>query len=266
MDDLSADRKEDEGRCPSSELLLLEPGTQTALRAYGKAMTLEPPRRKFPEASITKGSKDIDGAARARKLKTLAFALYGGVPLGAAAGYLLGHPVLGGLLGPALIYAIVTGIAAASGKGASALYMPSGSTTPRPKEYSRAKALEVRGQYEDAIRAYEVEILDSPGVADPYLRIARLYRDEIKDIEAAVTWFKRAQQAARLSPGEAIRSQRELAEIFLHTLKEPRKAAPELARLAEAHPSTPDGEWAARELAYIKEEMERERKAPPPGT
>jgi tetratricopeptide (TPR) repeat protein len=223
-------------------------------------MTLEPPRRQFPEGRSTKGIRDIDGAARARQLKTLAFALYGGVPLGAAAGYLLGHPILGALLGPVLIYATVSGIAAASGKGAGALYMPSGSTTPRPKEYSRAKALEVRGQYEEAIRAYEVEILDFPQAAQPYLRIARLFRDEIKDLEAAVRWFKRAQEEAKLSPGEAIRCQRELAEIFLHTLQEPRKAAPELARLAGAYPGTPDGEWAEKELASIKAEMEMERK------
>lgn len=47
--------------------------------------------------------------------------------------------------------------------------------------------------------------------------------------------------------------------IFLHRYKEPRKAAPDLAWLAEGFPHTEGGRWAARELSEIKEEMKRER-------
>ena len=218
-------------------------------------MTLDPPRRSFSEKTGKTGPKDVDAADRAQKFKALGFALYGGIPLGAAGGYLLGHVFLGVVLGPVLIYSVVVGIATVSGRGASALYMPSGSTTPKPKEYSRAKALEIRGQYEEAIRAYEVEILEAPQIAEPYLKIARLYRDELKDTDAAIRWFGRAQSEARLTSGESIRTHREVAEIFLYLMREPRRAAPALARLAEGYPFTPDGEWAARELAQIKAEM-----------
>lgn len=218
-------------------------------------MALEPPRRVFSEWAPKKGFKDVDAAARAQRLHAWTWSLYGGIPLGAGAGLLMGNLLLGILLGPFVIYGVVVGIAALSGRGASILYMPSGSTTPKKKEYSRAKALEVRGEYEGAIRAYEVEILDAPEVAEPYLRIARLFRDERKDPDSAARWFRRAQREAKLSSGEAIRTHRELAEIFLHVLKEPRKATPDLARLAEAYPHTPDGKWAAEELARIKGEM-----------
>jgi tetratricopeptide (TPR) repeat protein len=221
-------------------------------------MSLEPPRRTFSEGNPKKGPKDVDSAARAQKLHAWGWSLYGGVPFGAAVGALLGNILLGAVLGPLAIYGVVVGIAALAGRGASGVYMPSGVTTPKRKEYSRAQALEVRGEYEAAIQAYEAEILEAPGIAEPYLRIARLFRDERKDGDSAVFWFRKAQREARLSSGEAIRVHRELAEIFLYLRKEPRRAAPELARLAETYSHTPDGMWAARELAEIKEQIARE--------
>jgi len=227
-------------------------------------MALEPPRRTFTEERPNRGLKDVDAAARAQKLHAWGWSLYGGVPLGAAVGWLLGHIFLGVILGPFVIFAIVVGIASLSAKGASVVYMPTGSTTPKRKEYSRAEALEVRGNHEAAIRAYEVEILEIPEIAEPYLRIARLFRDQRKDPDSAVQWFRKAQREARLSMGEAIRVHRELAEIFLYLLREPRKAAPELARLAETYSHTPDGEWAARELAEVKAEIARDREVGQP--
>jgi tetratricopeptide (TPR) repeat protein len=162
------------------------------------------------------------------------------------------------MLGPLLIFSVAMGVSVVAGKGAGTLYMPSGSSTPRKKEYSRAQSLVARGEYEDAIRAFEVEILDFPLEPEPYLRIARLCRDQLKDHDQALAWFRRATREAELSGGQEIRTRREIAEIFLHHRKEPRKAAPELARLVEAYPNTPDGEWAAMELAQIKEEMAKE--------
>ncbi len=221
-------------------------------------MTLQPIRRSYPEKPKGSRLRDVDSAGQARKLQALGWALYGGVPLGGALGFLSGHIFLGIILGPVLVYGFVMTVAHSAGKGASALYMPSGNSTPKKKEYSRAKALEIRGEYEEAIRAYELAILDAPDEGEPYLMIARLLRDEIKELDLAVHWFRRAQREAALSGGEAIRTHRELAEIFLHTRRDPRRAAPELARLAEAFPNTPDGQWAARELAEIKEEMAKE--------
>lgn len=222
-------------------------------------MTLHPKRRTFSETPNLGKLKEVDAAARAQKLQILGWALYAGVPIGGGLGFSLGHPFLGVLLGPLMVYAGVILVVRLVGKGAGTVYMPSGSSTPRKQEYSRAKALEIRGEYMEAVRAYEIAILDSPQAAEPYLRIARLFRDELKELDLAVHWFRRGQREAALSAGEAIRTHRELAEIFLHLRREPRRAAPELAKLAEGYPQTQDGKWAARELAGIKEEMARER-------
>ena len=221
-------------------------------------MTLRPPERTYSDLKDRKGLKDVDAAARAQKVKALGFALYAGLPMGLAAGFMMGHPIIGALVGPAILYTVVSVISGGAGKGAGVLYNPSGRTTPRKKEYSRAVALAARGEYKDAIIAYEAEILDDPAQAEPYLRIARIFRDELKDLEEALKWFARATRDAELSGGQEIRTRREMAEIYLHHKKEPRRAAPQLARLAESHPSTPDGQWAAAELARIKEEMAAE--------
>ena len=228
-------------------------------------MALKPPKRSYSEEPRKSKLKDIDSAGRAQKLHAMGWSLFGGGGLGLALGIFLGHPFFGLLLGPVLVYSVVMAVANTAGEGAGTLYMPSGNSTPKGKGYSRAESLAVRGEYPDAIRAYEVAILEAPEAAEPYLRIARLYRDELKELEPAVYWFRRAQREARLSGGEAIRTHRELAEIFLHLRREPRKAAPELARLAESYPDTQDGKWAARELAEIKEGlvMEREEDGPP---
>ena len=225
-------------------------------------MVLDPPRRTFSEPKGRKGLRDVDAGERAQRLRAWVWSVAAGLPLGGAVGLMLGNLLIGLLVGPLVIYGVVAAITAFAGRGASTLYMPSGSTTPRKKEYSRAQALEIRGDFSGAIRAYEAEILDDPDTAEPYLRIARLLRDELKDTEAAVGWFRRVQREARPRAGEALRAHRELAEIFLYALREPRRAAPELARLAETYPHTPDGEWAARELAEIKAEMVREREGP----
>lgn len=218
-------------------------------------MSLEPIRRTYPEPPGTSKSRDVDAASRARALQAAGWALAGGLPLGGALGYVLGFAVIGALLGPFLVFGIVLGITRAAGGGAGVIYMPSGSTTPRKKEYSRAMALEVRGDIRKAIQVYQEEILDDPMEPEPYLRIARLFRDNLRDPKEAVSWFRRAQREARMSSGQTIRTHREVAELFLHTLREPRRAAPDLARLAELFPNTQDGRWASGELAEIKAEM-----------
>jgi len=236
---------------------------QHAFSLPANAMVLNPPRRTFSEKERRKGPKDVDAGDRAQRLRIWVWSVAAGLPFGGGVGLLLGHLLLGLLLGPLVIFAIVAVLTGYAGRGASVLYMPSGATTPRRREYSRAKALEIRGDHDGAIRAYEEEILDRPEDAEPYVRIARIFRDHLGDFDAAMGWFRRAQREARPTTGEAIRIHRELAELLLYRRKEPRKAAPELARLAEGFPGTEDGRWAARELAAIKEELAREMGAAP---
>jgi tetratricopeptide (TPR) repeat protein len=221
-------------------------------------MTLDPPERTFKEADRKGRLRDVDARSRAEKVKILGWSLFAGLPMGAAAGFAAGHIVLGMLLAPLLIGTVAWAVAGVAGKGATLLHMPPGSSTPRKKEYSRAEALAVRGEYEGAVAAYQEAILESPEEGEPYLRVARLYRDRLGDPEEALSWFKCATRDAVLSQGQEILTRKEMAELLIHRMQEPQRAAPELARLAEAYPDTSDGEWAAQELARIKEEMGRE--------
>ena len=128
---------------------------------------------------------------------------------------------------------------------------------------SAAEALAVRGEFEGAILAYQTAIQNVPGDGEAYLRIARIYRDGLKKPEEALLWFRRAVTEAKLSKGQELLTRREMAEFLIHDLHEPRRAAPDLARLAEAYPDTRDGQWAKEELARIKEEMAREEGVAP---
>ena len=48
---------------------------------------------------------------------------------------------------------------------------------------------------------------------------------------------------------------RELTELYRHRIGAPARAAPLLARIAERHEGSPDGEWAREELAEVKRLM-----------
>jgi tetratricopeptide (TPR) repeat protein len=129
---------------------------------------------------------------------------------------------------------------------------PSGRGMPSRREYSHAESLVVRGLYQEAIHAFEVAIADDATDPTPYLRIARIYRDRMQRFEEASSWFKRALRDAAPSPGTAYLATRELVELYVTKLNDPRRAAPLLARMAEQHAGTPEGDWAAEQLAHIK--------------
>ena len=143
---------------------------------------------------------------------------------------------------------------------AKGLYNPSGATTPHKKEYSFPESLAMRGLYEDAISAFELVIVDERSTdPTPFLRIARIYRDDVERYEDAARWFNRALRESDMHRGLQALVRKELVELYRVKLNMPQKAAPMLARLAEDMEGTPDGEWAAQELRDVKQSMlERE--------
>lgn len=220
-------------------------------------------RRQFSEP-IRGTLKDVDSGARARRLWGL---------IGAGAGSIIGfwaglfvllkyggplailYPFVGALVAGALAYAGVSAIVAAAGGAAGTLYNPSGASVPYKRQYSYPASLAARGEHEDALVAYELAVAENPGDPEPYLRIARLLRDELGRYEDAARWFRKVRTETVLAEGQEILVSRELIELYRTRLDEPLKATPELARLAERYAGTPDGEWAARELAEAKEEI-----------
>lgn len=216
-----------------------------------------------PRAAL---ARDVDGVARAHRLKTASFAVFGGGVLGVVPGILFwafaGSSILyvpvGALAGFLFVYLLVGGISGSAGALTNRLHNPSG-TIPYQQQYSHAQSLAVRGRYREALDAYELCVVQNPGEPEPYLRIARMLRDEMKEPEEAARWFRKVRTAIELPRGQELLVFRELIEIYRNRLADPARAAPELARMAERFAGTPDGEWAAAELTEVKEMIRQER-------
>lgn len=211
----------------------------------------EPVRRKY---SPMAGARDVDRHAQALRVRIALWSLPGAI-LGGLAGLLAGHPFLGAAIGGGLVFVFVSFVVGGSGRAAGTLHNPSGRSTPHEREYSAAESLVVRGRYPEAVAAFEAHVAEFPDDPVPYLRLARIHRDHLDDQEAAAGWFKRALRDARPGPGQELLARRELIELYLNRSGEPQRAAPDLARLAEERPDTPEGQWAARELADLKERI-----------
>ena len=181
--------------------------------------------------------------------------MFGGIAgglLGLLAGGFLGHPFLGGLLG-------ALGIGLGSllfwkrvGEAVHPFFAPAGRRTTPARDYSRAEALAVQGHYDDAIAVYQEAIDEIPSDPEPYLRISRLLTDKVSDPEKGAVWLQRAIIETELPGSWETVIARELTELFRHRIGAPARAAPLLARIAERHEGSPDGEWAREELAKVK--------------
>ena len=174
---------------------------------------------------------------------------------GAGVGFLFGG-LLGAAIGGALAFGVPFTFLVVGGRLAQNVYHPSGTTTPHKREYSREESLVMRGLYEDAISAFELAILERDATdPTPYLRIARIYRDHLERYEDSARWFKQALSESDMHAGLVTLTRKELVELYAHRMNAPEKAAPMLARLAEALEGTPEGEWATAELGKIKRGM-----------
>jgi hypothetical protein len=219
------------------------------------------PKRQYETRDPDKSRPaDVDAADRAYRLKTLAWSLPGGF-----VGWYVGDKLFGapfGLVGFAVGYGFVFGVttllvrsgAAAMGQ----IYNPSGKSTPVVREYSHGQSLAARGLYLEAIDAYEADCAEFPDDPEPCFRVARLYLKELKRYEDAIAWFKRARGAGAIDAGRELLATQEIVDIYVHKLKEPRRAMPELARLADRFPGTPAAGWAAEQLRLARERIAEE--------
>jgi tetratricopeptide (TPR) repeat protein len=214
-----------------------------------------------------KRRKDTDSAEQVFKFKAGVYAATAGLVLGGAAGALTAaaagiHPFFGMLIGAPVamgtVYTVTMFVTHRSGEAAKIIYSPSGKSTPARRDYSYAQSLAVRGQYEEAARAYVEACEDFPDDPEPYFGLARLYRNHLQRYADAIKWLELARLKANLSPGRELLATQEIIEMYVQKLHTPRKAIPELARLAERFPDTPAGEAAKRELAEMREMIARE--------
>jgi tetratricopeptide (TPR) repeat protein len=151
---------------------------------------------------------------------------------------------------------MVTQVAVRIGETVAGRYLGgAGATTPHRAEYSAARALAARGRYREAVDAYEIAAAESTGDPEPYLAAARILRDGLGDVEQAAAWFRRARQDARLTPGQELLVASELAELYTTKLGAPERAIPELARIAQLAPDSPQGRAAARRVRELRSDV-----------
>jgi tetratricopeptide (TPR) repeat protein len=210
--------------------------------------------------------KDVDSQEAAGKLHVNSLAILYGLGFGVFSAFgavLIGRtPIFGFVAGFGITFGFFQFFARIVpnflGNTSAALYAPSGSSTPAPPEYSLAQSLAVRGQFDAAMRTYEDAMQEHPDDPEPCICIARILRDSLERHDDAVTWLRRARTKSGITEGEDMMVSREIAELYMFTLRSPSKATPELARLAEKFPDTPAGEWARKNLREIKELMRTE--------
>ncbi len=185
--------------------------------------------------------------------------LFIGGLFGGLVGWRYGLGIFPGLLLGALVgFLTVRLVLAGAVKLVMGGVVQSGKSTPRKREYSHAESLAVRGEFKEAIAAYEQCCREFPRDPEPYLRIARLYRDELKRYEAAALWFGRARADAKIDAGRELMATQELIELYQHKLHSPRKAIAELALLCRKFPGTPAADAAERELREMRTMLARE--------
>lgn len=198
-----------------------------------------------------------DSAAAARRLKALTYGATGGLigaMAGAFAGGLVGL-VLGAVLGYAAVYFFAVAVSEGGGAVMGQIHNPSGESVPHRREYSEPKALVLRGLFQEAIDSYQTYVAEFPDDPEPCIAIARIYRDHIRRYEDAVQWLRRARQVPGIDRGREIFLTREIIEVYQGKLNDPRRALPELARLADRFAGTREGDLAKSELAELRQAL-----------
>jgi tetratricopeptide (TPR) repeat protein len=203
--------------------------------------------------------RDVNTAGNFQVLKVLSWSVLGGVVGGLLGVYGLvqeewglGTTALLAAFGWIVSFLFPLLVSGATGRAARVLSTPSGRTTPRKRDHSFAESLVARGLYDDGIRAFEAAIAEDPHDPTPFLKIARVYRDRLGRYEDAARWFKRALTVSSMTPGPARLARRELVELYVSKMRDPSRAAPLLARTADEHAGTEEGDWAAETLSRIR--------------
>lgn len=216
-----------------------------------------PPQRKFAERPDDPGDRrlqDTDSAVRLYKLRAALYGIPGGVVLAMGLGWKFGPlaGLIGLVLGWVTAYFVIMGLVEGAGRAAQTVYAPSGESAPVHRGYSQAQALRAAGEYAEAVKAYEAFVAQFPEEPEPYLQIAWILRDDLHAYADAARWLRRSRLDAQLTLGQDLLVAQELIELYRHKLDEPQRAMPELARIADLVPGTPQADAARRELAELR--------------
>ena len=183
------------------------------------------------------------------------------------------HPavaILGGMIVmPIFVRLMLWLILSVSSAVARQLYNPGGGSVRSRPAYSGPESLAVRGRFEEAIVAYQAAAEEEPDDPEPWLRIARIERMDLRRPQRAVEALRAARQRAPADSPTAMLISRQIAEAQLADPATASRAMPELARLAAAFPQSPTGAWAAQQLRELKARLaagEFDHWVKPPGS
>ncbi|MEX0907722.1 MAG: hypothetical protein WD054_05280 [Gemmatimonadota bacterium] len=179
-----------------------------------------------------------------------------GVLVGGRYGYDPFLSALSGFMSGMVLSGLITLVLSGGAGGlAGRLYMPGRSSMPPSRQYSLGDSLVARGRFDDAAAEFERAAGCYPDDPDPPLRLARLLRDSMQRPEDSLRWFRNAIARRGCDSGVQALAIREIAEICKHRLRQPERALPDLARLADTQAGTPAADWASLEMQDIRRAM-----------
>jgi len=143
-------------------------------------------------------------------------AVLGGMHFGGVLSALIGATAVA-----AAVYAASGVLSEWSARGARAVLLPSGRSTPSRHGFSEADAAIMRRRYVEAAALLESAAMDDPEDPEAYLRLARLHRDHLDDPPRAHAWFQHARATGHLTPGEGRRVDDELQALRARLDRDP---------------------------------------------
>ena len=168
---------------------------------------------------------------------------------------LLGAPLLviaGGAVGGfALGKGIGLVLLGSSGRAAQTIYAPA--TAGRyARTHSNIDAMEAKGDFRGAAAAWEDVARSEPANPWPLLRSGELFLRELHEPATALDRFRRAREAAGITPEQHLYVSQKMIDLYLGPLGDEGRALVELRRLIDRHPGTREADGARAALQRLK--------------
>ena len=183
------------------------------------------------------------------------FGAYGGARYAGERGF---NPVIGGVLGFVVVFVLsfvgIIGVSRLAGASFSAFIQPQGTYE---ETFSYEDSLLARGNYAEAIAAFERHIAAGTGGAPVIIRTADLHVKH-GDVTRAAELYRLAQQKPHVSAEGHMYATNRLIDLYTGALPNADAAVSELRRLIATHPSSDAAKHARTALVNLKRQIRSE--------
>jgi hypothetical protein len=160
------------------------------------------------------------------------------VPIGGFAGYWIGKTI---------------GLVTVGGAGATAQAFTMPATTGHyANEHSEILTLEVRGDFNGAVSAWEAVAIAEPGNPWPLVKSAELYADKLGDPASALDRFRLARSLPEIKPELKRYTTQKIIDLLLGPINDKGRAMVELRMLIDQWPDSREAEGARDALRNLK--------------